>query len=144
MVAQTADVWRISKGNNKNWQTSFEAFLKTLNHIFKLNHVHKFQIVFIVYDIIISYSLFDTIISTKMWLKRKYCRRPTVIKKRLVWYKYFFFRLFKGGWYFAWRTMDQRPRGFFFSFLKIMIFGPLIDIVGVFCYIYSVNFKKCL
>ena len=30
MVAQTADVWRISKGNNKNWQTSFEAFLKTL------------------------------------------------------------------------------------------------------------------
>ena len=25
-----------------------------------------------------------------MWLKRKYCRRPTVIKNRLVWYKYFF------------------------------------------------------
>ena len=29
MVAQTTDVWQISKGNNENWQTYFEAFLKT-------------------------------------------------------------------------------------------------------------------
>ena len=62
MVAQTADVWQISKGNNKKWQTSFEAFLKTFQPYLEGESRSLDSNSFIVHDIIISYSLFNTVI----------------------------------------------------------------------------------
>ena len=70
MVAQTADVWQISKGNNKNWQTFFEAFIKTLKPYLEAESRSLVSISFIMYDIIISYSMFNTIILTNVIEKK--------------------------------------------------------------------------
>ena len=54
----------------KKWQTSFEAFLKTLKPYLEAESRSLDSNSFIVYDIIISYSLFNTIILTNVIEKK--------------------------------------------------------------------------